>query len=284
MLKTIAIFLTAVAAAPITSLPGLAALPKWKMDAGYVSYTSPMLRSTHHTFVWIAESQNAPNTDPISFWTNGGPGCSGLFGMGFENGPFIAQADGTLALSSLSWNRNMTMVWFEQPAGVGFSYSDVPADYQKYNDTVAATDNAAFLSAFFAAHPQYQDLPLFLTSESYGGNYVPQAAAEVLRGSDTRLAAQLKRGGFAVGNPVFSIDDKATFEGIMNLVTADILLGHSLIPLSFTQRFRAAQCDTLSPPSDPCDALTAEMFQLAGKCWGPNGFDSNACGDNMFSK
>jgi hypothetical protein len=175
------------------------------------------------------------------------------------------------------------MVWIEQPAGVGFSYSDAPGDYKQYNDTIAATDNAAFLSAFFEAHPQYKDLPLFLTSESYGGNYIPQAAAEVLRGADARLAAQLKRGGFAVGNPVFSIDEKATFAGIMNMVTADILLGHSLLPLSFAQRFRAAQCDTLSPPADPCDALTEEMFALAGHCWGENGFDSNACGDNMFS-
>ena len=142
--------------------------------------------------------------------------------MGFENGPFLAQADGGLKLSAFSWNKKATMVWFEQPAGVGFSYSDVPADYQKYNDTVAATDNAAFLTAFFAAHPQYQNLPLFLTSESYGGNYIPQLSAAVLRGADTRLAAQLKRGGFAVGNPVFSIDDKLTFAGIMNAVTADI--------------------------------------------------------------
>jgi hypothetical protein len=144
-------------------------------------------------------------------------------------------------------------------------------------------------------------------------NYIPQAAAEVLRGSDTRLSAQLKKGGFAVGNPVFSIDEQATFvppppspqppphtaavpsllhrhpvkphrfAGIMNVVTADILLGHSLVPLSFTQRYRAAKCDTLAPPSDPCDALTDELFSLAGHCWGQNGFDSNACGDNMYS-
>jgi hypothetical protein len=40
--------------------------------------------------------------------------------------------------------------------------------------------------------------------------YIPQATAEVLRGSDTRLASQLKKGGFAVGNPVFSIDEQAT--------------------------------------------------------------------------
>ena len=29
------------------------------------------------------------------------------------------------------------------PLGVGFSYSSNPTDYQNYNDTIAATDNAA---------------------------------------------------------------------------------------------------------------------------------------------
>jgi hypothetical protein len=147
---------------------------------------------------------------------------------------------------------------------------------------VAALDNSAFLSAFFAQYPQYQALPLFLTSESYGGNYVPQMARAVLEGKDARLISQLKKGGIAVGNPVFS-GDEATFEGIMNVVTADILFGHSLLPLSFTQRFKAAGCDALKPPADPCADLTTEMFVLAGHCWDGNGFDSNACGDNMYS-
>ncbi len=151
---------------PIVSLPGLPEMPKWKMDSGYVTYTSPMQKSQHHTFVWIAESQNDPSTDPILFWSNGGPGCSGLFGMGFENGPFQAQSDGGLLPSEYSWNKRATVVWFEQPAGVGFSYSDNPADYNNYNDTVSSTDNAAFLTAFFAAYPKYQSLKLFLTSES----------------------------------------------------------------------------------------------------------------------
>lgn len=70
--------------------------------------------------------------------------------MGFEHGPFLAQEDGTLLLNPLSWNSApATVVYIEQPAGVGFSYSSNPADYDAYNDTVAATDNAAFLSAFF---------------------------------------------------------------------------------------------------------------------------------------
>jgi hypothetical protein len=170
------------------------------------------------------------------------------------------------------------MVWFEQPVGVGFSFSSKPADYQNLNDDIAATDNAAFLSAFFAQFPQYQNNPLWLTSESYGGNYIPQLSRQVLQGADARLAAQLSKGGFIVGNPVFSADStNATFANIMNVVTPSILLGHSLIPARFYETFYQAGCAVLSPPSDPCDALTAEMFKLAGPC-----FQSNACSDDLY--
>jgi hypothetical protein len=198
--------------------------------------------------------------------------------MGFENGPFVAQANGSLSYSAYSWNRRMTMVWFEQPVGVGFSFSSNPADYQNLNDDVAQTDNAAFLSAFFKQFPQYQNNPLWLTSESYGGNYVPQMARQVLQGADTRLAAQLKKGGFIVGNPVFSADStNGTFANIMNFVTPSILLGHSLIPARFFETFRAAGCESLTPPAYPCDDLTTEMFALAGPC-----FQTNACSDDLY--
>ena len=202
--------------------------------------------------------------------------------MGFEHGPFVATADGGFEMNPYSWNKKHTVVYIEQPAGVGFSYSSVPADYNNYNDTVAALDNAAFLSAFFALYPQYQALPLFLTSESYGGAYIPQMSRAVLEGGDARLAAQLKRGGFAVGNPVFSIDKDATFASIMNAVTSDILFGHALLPLAFTERYRAAGCAALAQ-APGCDALNDEMYALAGTCWGSNTFNGNACGDNMYS-
>ena len=104
---------------PITALPGLAVLPPYKMSSGYINYTSPMLGSAHHTFHWVAESQGNPATDPILLWTNGGPGCSGLYGMGFENGPFLAQQDGSLTLNPMSWNRFATVrnIRFFSPAG-----------------------------------------------------------------------------------------------------------------------------------------------------------------------
>ena len=132
---------------------------------------------------------------------------SPFFPLYRAQGPFLAQADGTLAPNPLSWNKFATMVYFEQPVGVGFSYSSAPADYQNLNDAVSASDNAQFLTAFFAAHPQYASQPLFLTSESYGGNYVPQMTRAVLEGGDARLQAQLKEAEAIVAYT--SMEDKA---------------------------------------------------------------------------
>jgi carboxypeptidase C (cathepsin A) len=201
---------------------------------------------------------------------------AGLFGMGYENGPFIITANGSLVPNSFSWNKFATMVYFEQPAGVGFSFSSNANDYNNYDDDISQTDNYAFLSAFFKQYPQYQNNPLWLTSESYGGNYVPQLARQVLQGPDTALAAQLKKGGITVGNPVFSTDT-ATFEDIISLVQADILYGHATLPLSFINQYDAAGCNSLNPPA-ACNNLFNEMFTLAGEC-----FAVNQCGDDLYA-
>jgi carboxypeptidase C (cathepsin A) len=56
----------------------------------------------HYYFV---ESMNDPVNDPISFWTNGGPGCSGLLGFFSEQGPFRPNSDMTLSLNPYAWNK-----------------------------------------------------------------------------------------------------------------------------------------------------------------------------------
>ena len=79
---------------------------------------------------WLVESTKDAKNDPVVFWTNGGPGCSGLLGFFTEQGPFKPQKDGKLEMNDYMWNKVANMVFIESPCGVGFSYSDDKDDYK----------------------------------------------------------------------------------------------------------------------------------------------------------
>ena len=59
-----------------------------------------------------------------------GPGCSSVAGGLFsELGPWYPNAEGGLDANPYAWNTVANVIFLESPAGVGFSYSDVPSDY-----------------------------------------------------------------------------------------------------------------------------------------------------------
>lgn len=192
----------------VTSLPGLEdGKLSSRMFAGYLSASTP----EKHLFYTYVESQGSPATDPLLMWTNGGPGCSSMDGFFQENGPYMirnpAQSGTALRHNAYTWNRKANYLYIEHPIGVGYSYSDNPADYGKLSDDVASADLYAALQSFLAKFPALANggNDLYLTGESYGGVYVPQLAHKILlEGHDETLARMLK--GFAIGNPVFNCE------------------------------------------------------------------------------
>jgi len=189
----------------VPNLPGYGALP-FGMYSGFLDYTLDGVAV--HTHYMLAEKSDntALVTDPLIFWSNGGPGASSMFGFTSEVGPFninsaSMQTDPpTLFLNEQGWNNLGDLLIFEAPAPVGFSYcgDDVTADGYScgdWTDERASANNYAALQAFYAKFPEKLPKPLYLSGESYAGVYIPTFAREIVDG-DNAINLQ----GFAVGD------------------------------------------------------------------------------------
>ena len=182
----------------LLDLPGLNWKPVFNQFSGYLNLEG----TEKYIHYWLVESAEDPINSPLVFWTNGGPGCSGLIGFMTEQGPFRPDADGNLVANPYAWNKIANMVFLEQPVGVGFSYSNNDDDY-KIGDDQAAQDNLATILAFLQKFPHFNQSALYITSESYGGHYMPTWADAIIQYNDAQEYSQEKLNfkGFAVGNP-----------------------------------------------------------------------------------
>ena len=182
----------------VVEMPGLHWKPNFNQFSGYLNLEGTQ-KFIHY---WLVEAEASPETAPLVFWTNGGPGCSGLIGFMTEQGPFRPDADGNIQPNPYAWNKIANMVFLEQPVGVGFSYSENSDDY-RIGDEQAAQDNLATIFAFFDKFPHFNHTELYITSESYGGHYMPTWADAIINFNDAQEYSQhrINFKGFAVGNP-----------------------------------------------------------------------------------
>lgn len=60
----------------VASIPDMAVFDTYPVYSGYLEVNSA--KALHYMFI---ESQNAPSTDPVVIWFNGGPGCSSMLGF-----------------------------------------------------------------------------------------------------------------------------------------------------------------------------------------------------------
>jgi len=180
----------------IVSLPGLNVPINYSQYSDYITVDTTTGKRLHY---WFIESSNKSNEDPLVLWLNGGPGCSSILGLLTENGPFRVKEDLSLEINPHSWNKVANIIWLESPAGVGYSYSDTPSDYNT-DDEKTAKDSYEFLSQFFVQFPQFAKNDFYIAGESYAGHYIPQLALKVLQGNQNgNTFINLK--GTLSGNP-----------------------------------------------------------------------------------
>jgi len=213
-------------------------------------------RALHYILI---KAETSPDDKPLLVWYQGGPGCSGLIGLFNENGPFtVTRVAGktTLTYDNLGWTQFANVLWVEQPAFVGFSYSNTSTDIQT-NDTRSSTDNFLFLEYFINKEfPEFVGRKLWFTGESYGGVYVPMLS-DLVVSSD--LAAQFQ--GFMIGNPVFNCQDNGEFF----IEQINLLYWHGLASYTNYLNWTTTGCnDPKQAQTKPCQDILNLVFSQLG--------------------
>jgi len=134
----------------------------------------------------VEASDQAPANAPLLVWFQGGPGSSSIeVGLFFEHGPFML-SNGRVVDNPYSWHHLANVLYIDQPAGTGFSYTDAE---QGYRQTLAdvAEDIHTFFVQFFKRYPAYASLDLYLSGESYAGKYIPAISTRLARNPAIRL-------------------------------------------------------------------------------------------------
>jgi len=197
----------AVPADEVKVMPGFGAFP-FKVYSGYLNVAGPLGGAHAYDSVTIHyelhTSQGSPSTDPLVTWHQGGPGGSSMYGAYTEMGYFQVDSRGNTT-NPYAWNRVANMLYLESPAGcddpIGFSYCTKGGKIQKtcqWDDKTQAEAYAHTLAAFLEAFPEYKSNDLYLTGESYAGQYVPNIAHFIVNNEPFKSRLNLK--GLALGN------------------------------------------------------------------------------------
>ncbi|KAJ5305810.1 hypothetical protein N7508_004825 [Penicillium antarcticum] len=148
---------------------------------GSAQYTGWLDIGHKHLFFWYFDSQNEATNDPLTLWMTGGPGASSMLGLFQEIGPCLINDYGNGTVSNpWAWNRNTSLLFVDQPVGVGFSYIDEGYDVPR-DSKAAAVDMHHFLQIFISEiFPEKQFSDFHLSGESYAGKYIPYLGAEII--------------------------------------------------------------------------------------------------------
>lgn len=174
-------------------------IPNVNFDAGesYAGLLPNGPSGNSSLWFWFWPSSNPAASKEVTLWLNGGPGCSSLDGFLQENGP-ISWQSGTYApiRNPYSWTNLTNMIWVDQPAGTGFS----PGPPSVKNEIDVANQFNDFWKNFINTF-ELQGYKVYLTGESYAGQYIPYIADNMLSRNDSTYY-NLK--GKQTGEPEFS--------------------------------------------------------------------------------
>ena len=162
-----------------------------------------------NSFWWYQPALNADPDAPVLLWLQGGPGASSLYGMFTEVGSFNIDASGNPQERFASWNQKYSLLFIDNPVGVGFSFSNDEAAYVSNQVQVGADLHAALLQ-FYQLFPDKRDDEFYVTGESYAGKYIPACGWTIQQRNAVATSEEdrIPLAGISIGDGAMSPPDQ----------------------------------------------------------------------------
>lgn len=174
------------------------------------SWSYVKVREHAYLFWWLMFADlpdNLYQSAPLIIWLQGGPGASST---GFGNFAEIGPQDVHLQPRNHSWVRFANLLFIDNPVGTGYSYVTNEMAYATNNSQIAA-DLVTMTSVFLTKMPEFQTVPLYIFSESYGGKMAAEFAL-ALHKAQASGKVSCKLEGVALGDGWLSpLDSTSTW-------------------------------------------------------------------------
>ncbi|XP_056844798.1 serine carboxypeptidase-like 12 isoform X5 [Raphanus sativus] len=241
-------------------LPGFEGPLPFELETGYIGIGE---EEDIQLFYYFIQSEKNPKEDPLLIWLNGGPGCSSLGGLLFENGPLAFKFEvyngnlASLISTSYSWTQVANIIFLDQPVGSGFSYSRTPLD--KTSDTNEVKMIHEFLQKWLSKHPQFFSNPFYVIGDSYSGKIVPALVQKISKGNYICCKPLINLQGYVLGNPVtypeFELNYRIPFSHGMSLISDELYE-------SLNRNCKGVYVN-VDPRNTKCLELVAEYHKIA---------------------
>ncbi|VYS56902.1 unnamed protein product [Arabidopsis thaliana] len=187
----------------VKSLPGFDGPLPFELETGYIGVGE---EEEVQLFYYFIKSERNPQEDPLLLWLSGGPGCSSISGLLYENGPVnvkIEVYNGTLpslVSTTYSWTKVSSIIYLDQPVGTGFSYSRTKL-VNKPSDSGEAKRIHEFLHKWLGKHQEFSSNPFYVGGDSYCGMVIPALVQEISKGNYVCCKPPINLQGYILGNP-----------------------------------------------------------------------------------
>ncbi|CAH8356413.1 unnamed protein product [Eruca vesicaria subsp. sativa] len=188
----------------INHLPGFDGPLPFELETGYIGVGE---EEQVQLFYYFIKSERNPEEDPLLIWLSGGPGCSSISGLLYENGPLTVKLEvynGTLpslVSTTYSWTKISSIIYLDQPVGTGFSYSRTQLA-NKPSDSGGVKLIHEFLHKWLGKHQEFFTNPFYVSGDSYSGMVVPALVQEISNGNYLCCKPPINLKGYVLGNPL----------------------------------------------------------------------------------